>query len=127
MKRTSTKRPGYAMLLVLGFVLLMSFTLALAYGQLATLLRTQTARARQVQRDQGSTVAAAAGLALLETGLPPTNPYVCGATIDMPSGPASFTVTFASSAGGTWTVTSEPTPQGNNPSPMPATFATSGS
>ncbi|HEV3022013.1 MAG TPA: hypothetical protein VGX76_06085 [Pirellulales bacterium] len=117
------KRPGYAMLLVLAFVLLMTLSLALAYGQLATLLRTETARAQQIQRDEGSTVAAANGLALLETGFPPSSPYACDVTINTSTGATSFTVTFTSQGANVWTVNSAPSTPGDGNPPMPSTFA----
>ncbi len=62
-------------------------------------------------------------MALLETGYPPTNPYVCGVTIDTSTGPSAFTVTFVSQGGGNWSVNSAPTAADESPLPMPLVFA----
>jgi hypothetical protein len=121
MKRRS-ERTGYAMLLVLVFLILMFTLLALAYGQLASAVRTEAVRAQRTQRDQGSLCAVARGLALLETGLPPTDPYICGVTITTSTGNWPFTVTFASEGTNAWSVHSTPTGPNDNPQPMPATF-----
>ncbi len=45
----------------------------------------------------------------METGLPPTNPYVCGITIDTAAGPKSFSITLSSPAVGQWTIESSST------------------
>lgn len=116
------ERAGYAMLLVLLFLVLMFSLMALAYGQLGAALRLETARAQQTQRDEGSLQAAAKGLALLETGLPPTDPYVCGVAITTSTGSSSFTVTFTSEGGNNWSVHSAPTAASDSPQPMPASF-----
>ena len=121
--RQRSRRGGYAMLLVTGFLVLFLSLLSLAYSQLAAAIRIQTACALQSQRDQGSLPALARGLALLETGSPPSNPYVCAVTINTPTGPCSFTVTFASTGPNNWSVSSAPTAATDNPVPMPNTFA----
>ena len=77
----------------------------------------------QIQCDEGSLHALAHAIHLLETGLPPTSPYVCGVTITTCNGPCGFTVTFTSDDQTTWSVDSRPTQAGENPSPMPADFA----
>lgn len=117
------ERAGYAMLLVLLFLVLMFSLMALAYGQLGAALRLETARAQQTQRDEGSLQALAKGLALLETGLPPTDPYVCGVVVTTSTGTSSFTVTFTSEGGNNWSVHSAPTVVSENPQPMPSSFA----
>ena len=115
-------RAGYAMLLVLAFLVLFFSLLAMAYSQLASSLRAETVRAQQTQRDEGSVHALARGLALLETGYPPSSPYACGVTMTTSTGAHPFTVTFTLEAGGTWSVQSAPTAAGENPDPMPVEF-----
>ena len=121
MKRKPS-RSGYAMLLVLAFLVLFFSAMSLAYSQLASLIRAETARARELQRDQGSVPALARALALLETGYPPSNFYVCGVTIDTAAGPRPFTITFSSQGSGNWSVHSAPTADNENPQPMPLLF-----
>jgi hypothetical protein len=93
---------------------------------MAAALRVETARTLQRQRDQGCLHAVARGLTLLETGLPPSDPYTCAATIGEPPYERSFTVTFASEAEGVWSVRARPTQWPDEPDPMPASFAEAG-
>ena len=79
--RRKNPRRGYAMLLVFVFLVLFLLFLGLAYTRLSSALRIETARAQQAQRDQGPIPAVGLGLALLQTGLPPSDPYVCAVTI----------------------------------------------
>jgi hypothetical protein len=116
-------RNGYSMLLVMVFLALMSSLLGVAHRQIASALRVQTAQQLQDDRDTGSLHALARGLALLETGLPDSNPYVCGVTIGSPPDERSYTVTFESSASGVWSVRAAPTEWPDSPPPIPATFA----
>jgi hypothetical protein len=116
-------RSGYAMLMVLLFLVLMFSLMALAYGQLGSALRAEGARALQVQRDEGSVPALAKALALLETGFPPANPYICGTSVSTSTGTSSFTLTFTALGNNTWSVQSTPTAPGDSPLPMPNSFA----
>jgi hypothetical protein len=110
------------MMLVFVFLVLFLMFLGMAYAQLTSALRIETAHAQQVVRDQGSIPAVARGLALLETGLPPSNPYVCAVTITGLTGARSFTVTFTLEGGNNWSVRAAPTVPNENPQPMPSTF-----
>lgn len=121
MRRAPVRR-GYAMMLVLVFILLFLSLLGVAYRQATAALRIETAYAQQVQRDEGSVHAVARGVMLLETGLPPSSPYVCGVTIATSTGPRSFTVTFTSQGGTNWSVSAAPTQSGETPPAMPSTF-----
>jgi hypothetical protein len=111
------------MLMALVFIALLLSIYSVAYRQVAAALRIETARTLQRQRDEDSLQALARGLALLETGLPPEDPYVCAVTIGTSTGEHSFTVTFASEAEGHWSVHAAPTHPPNSPEPMPASFA----
>jgi len=110
------------MLLVLVFIALSFSFFAMAHHQLDAALRLETVRVRQEDRDQGSVQAVARGLTLLETSLPPTNPYVCSVTIGTPPDEKQYTVTFSSSAENVWTVHATPTEWPDNPPPMPDLF-----
>lgn len=122
LKKTSARR-GYAIMLVLVFIVLFLSLWSVAYRHTATALRIESGRTLAVQRDEGSLHALARGLALLETGYPPTDPYACGVTIDTSSGPRSLTVTFESAGAETWSVSSRPTRSNENPLPLPGSFA----
>lgn len=111
------------MLLMLVFIGLMLCFYGVAYRQVGAALRVETARTSQRQRDEGSIQALARGLALLETGLPPSAPYVCAVTLDTSTGARSFTVTFATEGPGAWSVHAAPTGPLEDPVAMPPTFA----
>ena len=120
--RPTSARAGYAMMLVLVFIVLFLSLLAVGYRQTATALRIESVRSQATQRDEGSIQALALALALLETGNPPSDPYVCGATIDTSTGAHSYTVTFTSEGTNNWSVNSAPTLPSDNPQPMPSSF-----
>lgn len=123
MRAALPARRGYAMVLVLLFLVLFQALLGVAYREMAAALRIVSVQAIQAQRDEGSVHALARAMALLETGLPPANPYVCGATIETSAGPRSFRVTFTLEAGTTWSVRSAPASPDESLLPMPGTFA----
>lgn len=120
--KTRTPRHGYAMVLVLVFLALMLSIYGVAYRHVAAALRIEKARTLLTQRNEGSIEALARGLTLLETGFPPSDPYVCAVSIDTTAGTRSFTVTYASEEGG-WSVHAAPTLPAETPGPMPETFA----
>jgi len=112
------------MVLVLVFIALMLTFYGVAYRHVAAAVRIETARTLQQQLAEGSVHAIARGLALLQTGLPPQDPYTCATTIDTSTGERSFTVSFSSESDGTWTVHARPTLPPDSSEPMPETFAT---
>jgi len=116
-------RNGYALAIVLIFMILLLSLSSVAFRHIAAALRVESVHAEQVIRDQGSLNAVAQGLALLQTGPPPTNPFVGGVTIDTSSGQRDYTVTMSSVDEGTWTINAIPTPLGQSPDPMPGSFA----
>jgi hypothetical protein len=125
--KTRPPRRGYAMVLVLVFIALMLTFYSVAYRHVAAALRAETVRTLQRQRDEGSIAAVARGLTLLETGLPPSNPYTCATMVGTPLQERSFTVTFTSETEGVWLVHAAPTEWPDEPEPMPPSFAETGS
>ena len=122
--RRRRPRRGYALVLVLIFVILFLALMGVAWSRVGSVLRVATARAVQAHRDQGSLPALARAMHLLETGLPPISPYVCGVTLNVSGVPVSYTVTFTAEGQTGWAVHAAVTQATENPTPMPSTFAT---
>ena len=102
------------MVLVLVFLALVLALFSVSQRHIAAALRIETVRTLQKQRDEGSLQALAHGLALLETGSPPSDPYVCADTMNTSTGARTFTVTFAregtdSQGRPAWSVRAAPT------------------
>jgi hypothetical protein len=110
------------MVLVLVFIALMLCLYGVAYRHVASAVRIESTRALQARRDEGSLHALALGLARLETGVPPSSPYVGGVTLDTSTGQRSFTLTFTLEGGDTWTVGVAPTGPVEDPDPLPESF-----
>jgi hypothetical protein len=115
MKRPRTDRRGFAMLLVLVFLVILLSLWGVAYRRAATGLRLERARALAPPPvDQPNVIALARGLALLETGTPEGLPtwdaksssYSCGTNV----AGADFTVTFRKLTSGNWAVQVRPGP-----------------
>ena len=120
-------RRGYAMMLVVVFLGLVFSFLSLSCRYFATAVRVQKGRiVSEESRNEGSILALAAGLALLETGRPSNDtpgsyPYripIATSTVN-----ASYTVTFSSADLINWSVEARPTELLENPPDMPETFA----
>ena len=123
-KRASVgPRGGYAVIMVLVFIVLLLSLVGVAQRNLAATLRSVVARAAQIQGDEGVVTAAARALALLETGLPPGSPYTCGVSVSTSAGLQNMTVVFTLEEGTTWQIVAAPAQPGENPPPMPSTFA----
>jgi hypothetical protein len=110
------------MVTVLVFLAVALMLIAVGQRQLSSMLRTERARTQVELRDQGAVPALAQALELLETGVPPTDPYVGETTVDTPLGARSYTVTFTSTGPDQWNVEAAPT-TGLPPAPLPPTFA----
>ena len=122
MKKTNP-RSGYALGLVLLFMALLLSLSSMLYRQLGATLRVESVRSSQVVRDEGSLQALARGLALLQTGSPPSSPYQRGVTIETSLGPRDYTVTFSADTDTNWSIHAAPTPQNEFLDPLPNSFA----
>jgi hypothetical protein len=109
------------MIVVVSLVLFLALW-GVTFRQTASVIRVASVQTLRLQRDQGSVQAVAYGVTLLETGLPPTSPYVGAVVIQTPTGPRSFTVTFSFEGGTNWSVYATPTAAGDNPSLLPSSF-----
>lgn len=119
---TRIRRSGYALLVVLLFLAALLTMLSLTQRQLASALRIESVREQTRRRDGGSLYATALALEVLETGLPPETPYVCGVTVTTPSGPQAYAVKFVQVAG-TWSITARPALSTEVLDPLPPSFA----
>ena len=89
MNRKRSARRGYALLMVIVFLVLFLAMLGTAWRQVASVLRVETVRAVQTRRDQGCLLAAIQGIHELEaSGTPSSNPWY--PVVDG----KSYTVTF---------------------------------
>jgi hypothetical protein len=76
-------RRGYAMIMVILFLVLFLGLWSQATGQIASMIRIEEARQRRVQRDTArlpASTSLARAIAALEVGFPPSTPYSCTAT-----------------------------------------------
>ncbi|MFV2069235.1 MAG: hypothetical protein ACC645_19900 [Pirellulales bacterium] len=117
-------RRGCALMTVSVFLVLMLAMTGVVHRHLSSTLRIAQARVQTEQRDEALIHALAKALELIETGTPPSDPYVCGTTIDTSQGLESITVTYGNEIGGIWSVHAAPTGPDENPQPMPASFVT---
>ncbi len=119
--RSCTRR-GYALVMVVVFLTLFLSALALSQQRLASSLRLEKIQALRVERDQGSIQAMAQVMALLETGVPPSSPYLCIVPVDTPEGTRNFTATLSLVSVNRWKITVAPNQPGDNTLPLPASF-----
>ena len=113
-------RRGYAMVLVVLFVVLFLGLWGQAARQIGSMIRIEEARAHRVRRDAARLpieAALARALAALELGFPPSPLYTCGITT---SDGAAFAATFRQDPErpDEWIVSVEPTSEGLLP-PLP--------
>jgi len=104
------------------FLVLMLAMTSVVHRHLASALRIEKARILAEHRDETLMHALAQAMALMETGLPPSDPYVCATLIDTSQGPESITVTFVNEADEIWSVHAAPTAPGATPQAMPIYF-----
>lgn len=100
------------MMLVLVFLLLMLGMVGTTFRHVGSVLRVEAVRSNQILRDEGSLRAAARGVAMLENGPPPTDPYAVTLGVTTSAGPRSYLVTVRSDGAGAnqWVVHVVPAP-----------------
>lgn len=119
-------RRGYAMIMVILFLVLFMGLWGQATSQIASMIRIEEARMRRVKKDATLYPAAnslARGFAALEVGFPPSTPYAC--TLVASDG-TPMILTFERDADNTdeWVVSAVPGSDGSLPAFDPAQFAT---
>ena len=109
-------RRGYALPAVMLFVLFAFGAWAVLFRSCASVIRVEQARTLRDTRTTWSAPAVADGLRLLQTGVPPADPYVCKLALTQDSQTRYFQLTFTQVGPTRWTVTAAPT-DADNPAP----------
>lgn len=104
----NSRRNGYAMLAVLVFLAVTLVYVSLNQRRTAAILRVERARVELDDFDRGPKQAVAQALKVLETGLPPSNPYECALTVNTASGAHAYRLQFSSSVAGRWSLECSP-------------------
>lgn len=123
--QTTARRDGYAMVMVLATIGILLSVYSVSHQHIVAVLRTESSRVQQQERDAGSVVAAARGIELLETGFPPTSPYACTTSVTTPSGSRDFTVTFSLTGNKAFSIAATPARPFDTSPTMPSSFAPS--
>jgi hypothetical protein len=106
--RSLPARRGYSLMLVLVFLVLLLSMLGMTGRQLASALRVEVARSRQVVRDEGSLRAVAGALAALEAGPLPSQATVSVVPVATSAGQRWYAVTVTPMGGGQFSVIAAP-------------------
>ncbi len=115
-------RHGFALMTVLFFLAFAFGAWAIFYHSSASALRLQEARAMRDTRTTWTAPAIAAGLRLLQTGNPPSDPYSCKVTIASDSETHYILLTFDQITLGRYTLTASPTTADDPTHSAPSTF-----
>lgn len=118
----STRRRGYAMLSVLVFLTVAMIFVGVNQRRISAMLRVERAQMDATDYNEGAVTAAGNALTLLETGLPPSDPYECGVTLSTSAGNRSFSVRFERVSGNEWSIHVRPIADTSGLLPMPSTF-----
>jgi hypothetical protein len=110
------------MVLVMVFISLLLTVASVCFRDIASALRTEQAIQQLEWRDQGVLQAVAQATSLLESGVPPSSPFVGEIGIDTQAGIRNFTVTFTEVASGQWQIEAHPTLPTESPPTMPLSF-----
>ncbi len=118
------RRSGFALILVMAQLTLLFSCWSIANRHTGAILQLENALANRIQRDEGSLMAVARGLALLETGTPPSSPIAYSLTLTSPRGDVTYLVTFTEQTSTNWQVAAArlqtiDTPEGT----LPLTFS----
>jgi Tfp pilus assembly protein PilV len=92
-RRLPRSRRGYTLMLVVVFLLVVMSMLGMAFRQMASTLRLEEARTRQIDLEQGSVKLAALGLGMLENVMASPS-FEMQQTYDTSAGPKTYTLTM---------------------------------
>ncbi len=106
MRRRCTQS-GHALAGTLVLLVLAALLWMVVYRHTAGLLRAERACRLRSERSMGCTRALACGLSLLETGLPPQNPYSCRVLLAGEGG-GQYVLTFTETEALAYTVSTRP-------------------
>ena len=112
------QRRGYAMVLVLVFLAVMMAFVAVGQRHVNSMLRIEQANFDAEMRGDRRRALGQA-LQVLQTGPPPTDPFICSTTLDTSYGPQSFKITYRYKGGSDWIVRAE---LGSHPTLLPDSF-----
>ena len=116
------RQSGHALVGTMASLVLMMLLSMAAFEHLSGYLRVEKACQVRHDRATGQTQALAWGLALLETGVPPSNPYSCRVTPDLDP-TRVFVVTFSVTAPLEYSVSARPANAQDGSLPVaPTTF-----
>ena len=125
------RRPGHALLLVVGYLMVLLTVWGVAFRSVASAYRVETVRSARQSRDEGTMTALGRALALLRTGTPKHEDgsdlvegetYRCYIRLDTRTGPRWFAATYTREADPeTWSARAEAVEWGGLPL-MPETF-----
>jgi hypothetical protein len=107
--RSPSARRGYSLMLVLVFLVLLLSLLGMTGRQVASALRIEMARSRQVVRDEGSLRAVAGALEALEAGPLPSQATASVVPVATSAGQRWYALTVTPLGGGQFSVAVVPT------------------
>ena len=110
----SPRHTGHALVGTMCFLVLMMLLWLAAFSHLGSYMRVEKATQTRQARDGGCTREMAWGLTLLETGLPPTNPYSCRV---VPGNGQTYVIKFTSYVALRYSVSVRPATSGDNSLP----------
>jgi|WetSurMetagenome_2_1015567.scaffolds.fasta_scaffold110655_4 hypothetical protein len=124
--RSYRRRRGHALLGTVVFLILIMFIWGVTLARLGSYTRVAKANLERGDRATGQTRALASGLALLESGLPPADPYACRMAPDSANPTRVFVLTFQEIAPWQFSVVVRPAGMDDGGLPeAPTTFSTS--
>jgi hypothetical protein len=114
---------GFVLPAVLLFLAVAFGMWAMLFRSSATVLRFEQARTLRAGRANFAAPAMATGLRLLETGVPPSDPYACKVTLELDGVTRYYRLGFEQIAPNRWTIDASPTTEDDITADAPATFA----
>ena len=125
-RRSARRRGGYVLPAAMLFLTVAFGMWAVLHRSAATAIRFEQARTLREGRNVFAAPAIAAGLRLLETADPPTDPYECKLPITVDGQTRYFHLAYEQIAIGRWTVAATPTTADDVAVDAPNTFAQNG-